>query len=61
MNPTSASDRPEWLDEDVLFTWPVRLIMIGIGVGLGLGGTAWSVRHRLRALRWRFAVKGQQP
>ncbi len=60
MNPTSASDRPEWLDEDVLFTWPVRLIMIGIGVGLWLWGTAWSVRHRLWALWSRFAVNGKQ-
>lgn len=66
MNPTpAASDRPEWLDQWIdegrFFTWPVRLTMIAIGVGLWVWATAWSVRDRLRRLRWRLAVKGQQP
>ena len=64
MNPTPAYDRPEWLDEwideGLFLTWPVRLLMIGIGVGLWVWATAWSVRHRLRTLRWRLALKGQQ-
>lgn len=61
MNPTPAAGRPEWLNDGVVFTWRVRLVMIGIGGGLWVGATAWSVRHRLQRLRWRLAVKGQQP
>ncbi len=61
MNPTPAYGRPEWLNDDVVFTWRVRLIMIGIGVGLWVWAAAWSVSHRLERLRWRLAVKGQQP
>ena len=63
MNPTPAADRPEWLewiDEGLFLTWPVRLIIIGIGAGLWTWGTAWSVRHCLRTLRWRLAVKGEE-
>ena len=61
MNSTPASDRPEWLTGDVVFGWRVRLVMIGIGVNLWVWATAGSVRHRLQRLRWRLAVKGQQP
>lgn len=61
MNPTPASGRPEWFEEDLLFSWRVPLIMIAIGVGLWVWATAWSVRDRVRALRWRSTVKGHQP
>jgi hypothetical protein len=60
MNPTPAAERPQWL-EGLLFAWPVRLAMIAIGVGLWLWATAWSVRHRLRTLRWRRAFQRGQP
>jgi hypothetical protein len=65
MNPTPASDCPDWLveciDEGLFFTWPVRLLMIATGVALWVWATAWSVRDRLQRLRWRVAARGQQP
>ncbi len=57
MNPTPAIGAPEWLENALA----VRLTMILIGVGLWLWATAWSVRDRLRRLRWRLAAKGEQP
>ncbi len=56
MNPTPAYGRREWL-EDLILDWLVRLVMIGVW----LWATAGSVRHRLQRLRWRLAVKGEQP
>ncbi len=57
MNPTPAIGALEWLEN----AWPVRLTMILIGVELWPWATAWSVRDRLRRLRWRLAAEGEQP